>query len=432
MLLVSPERLNNPDFRDEVLPALAARRRPRRRRRGALRLRLGPRLPSRLPPHPHADRRARRGHPGAGDHRDRQRPGRRRRRRAARVSAGAETLVLRGGLDRESLRLSVVQIDEATAARGVARPATEPAARLRHRLHPDGGRRPTTWPACSARPGATPSPPTPGTPRPPNASSSRPTCSPTGSRRSSRRPRSAWVSTNPTSGSSCTSAHRPSPIAYYQQVGRAGRSTDRAEVVLLPGHEDRRRSGATSPSRRRSRAKHVVRNVIRGARPRAAAVRRRRSSRWWTSAGPGWRWCSRSSTSTARSGGSTAAGSAPASRGSTTTPRYARLDEARAREQQAMLDYQRTDRCAGWSSCAANSTTRASPPTSRAAAATTAPAPLDRRRRRRGAAEARARLMRPGVDLTPRKQWPSGLAKLGVAVRQDHRRSRSRAGCSAG
>src|SRR5690606_11980972 len=29
-----------------------------------------------------------------------------------------------------------------------------------------------------------------------------------------------------------------SPIAYYQQVGRAGRATKRAEVVLLPGAED--------------------------------------------------------------------------------------------------------------------------------------------------------------------------------------------------
>ncbi len=30
----------------------------------------------------------------------------------------------------------------------------------------------------------------------------------------------------------------PSPIAYYQQVGRAGRAVDHAEVVLLPGPED--------------------------------------------------------------------------------------------------------------------------------------------------------------------------------------------------
>src|SRR5206468_4862639 len=29
-----------------------------------------------------------------------------------------------------------------------------------------------------------------------------------------------------------------SPIAYYQQVGRAGRGVDRAQVILLPGPED--------------------------------------------------------------------------------------------------------------------------------------------------------------------------------------------------
>ncbi len=50
LLLISPERLNNPDFRDEVLPRLAASARPAGRRRGALHLRLGPRLPARLPP----------------------------------------------------------------------------------------------------------------------------------------------------------------------------------------------------------------------------------------------------------------------------------------------------------------------------------------------------------------------------------------------
>ena len=31
----------------------------------------------------------------------------------------------------------------------------------------------------------------------------------------------------------------PSPIAYYQQVGRAGRAVEHADVVLLPGQEDR-------------------------------------------------------------------------------------------------------------------------------------------------------------------------------------------------
>ena len=83
VLLVSPERLNNPGFRDEVLPRLAATCgllvvdeahcisdwghdfRPDYRR-----LRT---LLAELPV----------GHPGARDHRDRQRPGDRRRRRAA-------------------------------------------------------------------------------------------------------------------------------------------------------------------------------------------------------------------------------------------------------------------------------------------------------------------------------------------------------------
>src|SRR5580658_6848020 len=31
----------------------------------------------------------------------------------------------------------------------------------------------------------------------------------------------------------------PSPVAYYQQIGRAGRGVERAEVILLPGREDR-------------------------------------------------------------------------------------------------------------------------------------------------------------------------------------------------
>ena len=29
-----------------------------------------------------------------------------------------------------------------------------------------------------------------------------------------------------------------SPIAYYQQIGRAGRAVERADVILLPGRED--------------------------------------------------------------------------------------------------------------------------------------------------------------------------------------------------
>ena len=49
----------------------------------------------------------------------------------------------------------------------------------------------------------------------------------------------------------------PSPIAYYQQVGRAGRGVDRAEVMLLPGREDEaiwQYFASPRPSRPRSRS----------------------------------------------------------------------------------------------------------------------------------------------------------------------------------
>jgi ATP-dependent DNA helicase RecQ len=97
-------------------------------------------------------------------------------------------------------------------------------------------------------------------------------------------------------------------------------------------------------------------------------------------------------------------------------PRYRKLDEARRREQQAMLDYQSTDdcrmaflraqlddpeliegaRCGRCDNCAG---VRYS-----AEVDTTA---LD---------SARDQLQRPGVELAPRKQWPSGMKKLGLEV----------------
>src|SRR6185437_6152742 len=56
-----------------------------------------------------------------------------------------------------------------------------------------------------------------------------------------------------------------SPIAYYQQVGRAGRSTATAEVILLPGREDqdvwRYFASVAFPS------ESMVRNVIRVLEP---------------------------------------------------------------------------------------------------------------------------------------------------------------------
>ena len=112
----------------------------------------------------------------------------------------------------------------------------------------------------------------------------------------------------------------------------------------------------------------------------------RRWSRWWTSDGPGWRWCSRCSTSTARCGASRVGGSAPARPGSTTSRAIATWTK-RASESSRRCSTTRPPTGAGWPFSVANSTTPSSEPTSGAAAATTAPVrvtpPTSMRRQRR-------------------------------------------------
>ena len=106
-----------------------------------------------------------------------------------------------------------------------------------------------------------------------------------------------------------------SPVAYYQQVGRAGRATENADVLLLPGTEDadiwRYFATASMPDRDRAERSSTPSNA--SARPR-----RPRSRPSSTSAAPRSSCCSRCSTSTGRCGGCRAAGSPPVSRGCTT------------------------------------------------------------------------------------------------------------------
>ena len=79
-----------------------------------------------------------------------------------------------------------------------------------------------------------------------------------------------------------------SPVSYYQQVGRAGRATACADVLLLPGVEDRDiwHYFATASMPDRERAERVHRALSDGAR-----CRRRRSRRWSTSAALRWSCC---------------------------------------------------------------------------------------------------------------------------------------------
>ena len=286
VLLVSPERLNNPDFRDSVLPALAADAglvvvdeahcvsdwghdfRPDYRRIRTLIGELGADVPVLATTATANDR-------VVDDV-------------AAQLGVGGrDTLVLRGGLDRESLRLSVVQGRQPGTARGLACGAHRFAARLGHRLHPDrraGARRR----GAAARAG----PPGGGLHRVDR-----------GRRTRTTRGRSAG---QPGQG---TDRHVGAGHGFRQarpRLRRASRCAVLADRLLPAGrprgplHRQRRGDPAARP---RGPGRLAVLRVgglsvgSHGAQRDSCAgaatgrSRRPRWSRWSTSAGPGWRWC---------------------------------------------------------------------------------------------------------------------------------------------
>ena len=433
MLLVSPERLNNPRFRDEQLPRLADAVRAARRRRGALHQRLGPRLPARLPPHP--------------------RPARRRCRRARPVLATTATANARV-VDRRRRAARGRRRDGAHRARpaGPRQPAARRAAAADRRSRGSAGWPPTSA-SCRAAASSTPSPSRP--PRTPPRCCARPAtrCAPTPA-----------APTRPT-GSSSSGALRDNEVkalvatsalghGLRQARPRLRRAPRRARVAgrLLPAgrprrprHRARRRaaaarrprtatSGATSPPRR-CRARTQADAVLhRAGRVRPSRCRRPRWRPSSTSAAPGSSCCSRCSTSTAPcSRVSAAAGSRPGEPWTYDAERYARV--AAARERRAAARWSTTS---GTDGCRMAFLQEAlddptAPPT--AAAATGAPGPGTRRdgARRRACRRPPATLRRVGVEIEPRAQWPSGMARLGVPVSgQDRRRRAGRAGPGGG
>ncbi len=209
-----------------------------------------------------------------------------------------------------------------------------------------------------------------------------------------------------------------SPVAYYQQVGRAGRATEHADVLLLPGSEDSDIwSYFASASMPREHQAAAVIDALTTAAPSALStaaletivdVRRtrlelllkvldvdgavRRVSGGWTATGRDWVY---------------------------DTERYARVAGAREREQQLMLDYQRAPTEPG-ARCRMRFLAEALDDPSAADCgrcdvcagpwvAADAPEAAVR--------AARARLARVGVELEPRSMWPSGMDRLGVPVK---------------
>jgi len=404
VLLVSPERLNNPGFRDEVLPRLAATCgllvvdeahcisdwghdfRPDYRR---IRTLLGD-LPAGVPVLATTAT------------------------ANARVTAdvaeqlGHDVLVLRGSLDRESLRLGVMRLTTAEQrlawladhlaeqpGSGIVYCLTvaatqEVADYLRSRGHDvhaySGQTEATERTALEADLAA-------------------------GRIKALVATSALGMGFDATLGFVVNLGAPPSPVAYYQQVGRAGRGIDTASVVLLPATEDRDIwayfASLAFPSER------VVRETLEvlteAGRPLSVAALEtrielsrtrletmlkvldvdgavRRVAGGWTATGEPWAY---------------------------DAERYRRVAQAREVEQRAMLDYLDTtqcrmvflrtqlddpepQRCGRCDNCGGFA-----PATGVSAAAVDA---------------ASERLARPGVPVSPRKLWPTGLPAVGVEL----------------
>ncbi len=200
-----------------------------------------------------------------------------------------------------------------------------------------------------------------------------------------------------------------SPVAYYQQIGRAGRGVERADVVLLPGREDRdiwayfaslafppegqvRATLETLAAAGRPLSTAAIETHVDLSRGRLESMLKvldvdgavSRMTGGWTATGEPW---------------------------SYDAERYQRVAGERAREQQAMLDYEVTSGCRmeflrrELDDPAAVPCGRCDNCTGEAWAADVPPS---------GVSAARDRLSRPGVTVEPRKMWPSGMKDLGL------------------
>ncbi|MDQ2797413.1 MAG: recombinase RecQ, partial [Actinomycetota bacterium] len=202
-----------------------------------------------------------------------------------------------------------------------------------------------------------------------------------------------------------------SPVAYYQQVGRAGRATERADVLLLPGPEDRDiwRYFASASMPRQELADAVIAALAASAKPLSTQalealvdIRRTRLelllkvldvdgavtrvSGGWTATGAPWAY---------------------------DAARYARVTAAREREQQLMLDYERGDGCRmEFLQQALDDDTAA--PCGRCDRC--AGAWFDTAVPEAAVNVARERLQHVGVEIEVRSQWPTGMPRLGVPV----------------
>jgi ATP-dependent DNA helicase RecQ len=406
---VSPERLNNPGFRDEVLPRLAATCgllvvdeahcisdwghdfRPDYRR---IRTLLGD-LPDGVPVLATTAT------------------------ANARVTAdvaeqlGQDVLVLRGSLDRESLRLGVVRLK--TAEQRLAwladHLAEQPGSGIVYCLTVAATQEVADYLRSRGHDVHAYSGQTDATER-----SALETALASGQVKALVATSALGMGFDATLGFVVNLGAPQSPVAYYQQVGRAGRGIDEASVVLLPATEDRdiwayfaslsfpseplvRRTLEVLAEEGRPMSTATLETRVELSRNRLETMLKvldvdgaaRRVTGGWTATGEPWAY---------------------------DVDRYARVTEAREREQQAMLDYIATDGCRmAFLRAQLDDTVDG-----------VAPGPCGRCDNCGGLAlpdsvsevalgAATVRLARPGVVVAPRKMWPSGLAAMGLDLK---------------
>lgn len=207
-----------------------------------------------------------------------------------------------------------------------------------------------------------------------------------------------------------------SPVSYYQQVGRAGRGADRADVVLLPGREDRDiwayfGSLAFPPEQL---VRQTIDVLAQAGRPLSTAaletevelgrnrletmlkvldvdgaVRRVRGG--WEATGREWEY---------------------------DAERYARVAEAREREQAAMLAYLDTDECRmRYLRTQLDDPVAEGPEGDCGRCDNCGGLRVDVEVDEAEVDRARERLDRPGVVIEPRKMWPTGLDRLSIPLK---------------
>ncbi|MFE0417052.1 RecQ family ATP-dependent DNA helicase [Streptomyces tendae] len=203
-----------------------------------------------------------------------------------------------------------------------------------------------------------------------------------------------------------------SPIAYYQQVGRAGRGVDHADVLLLPGREDEaiwayfasvgfppeeqvRRTLAVLEEAGRPLSLPALEPLVDLRRSRLETMLKvldvdgavKRVKGGWTATGRPWAY---------------------------DAERYAWVARQRQAEQQAMRDYVTTTGCRMEFLQRQLDDEKAAP----CGRCDTCAGPwLDPAVSSAALAAATGELDRPGVEVEPRKMWPTGLAAVGMDLK---------------